>query len=663
METLRESSSDDSVEGEVESENDDVTIVDEEHETSQTTSTLSSAANDSSGNLSRKKRRPRSVVWKFFSALQGRKSVQCQLCPAGNRDGVLAYHGGTSSMHEHLKKRHYTAFCEATTNDSSDTSASKQTRLDSFTRSVVYPRTRSKAITDRVAGVIIKDLRPISLVDGEGFQSLMSFVEPGYHLPSATYFTKVIELKCQEAVTKVQQTLQAANYISITSDMWTSLANDAYISLTTHYISNEWKMESVCLGTIPVSERHTGDNIALWIEEILVKFGIGTQKVVSFVHDNGSNFVRAGKILTEKFEWSSESCAGHDLQLCIKAGLEVDELHQVVSAARRLVEYFKKSELATTALQKRQQQMSSDKDGNSTLQIVQDVKTRWNSVYYMIDRLLKLRLPISAVIADSAVTRRDHRNLDLQPSSWDLLEQLKAVLYPFQVATTYLSSEYNVSVSAMLPVVHGIVKNMQPDSGDLSPIQAFKNIVTRELTQRWHLNEIDPTNPSVPLLATFLDPRFKDTKFLNRSQKSSLETSVIYLINCCISVNSTTSNTSQASSQSHQLSALDILLGEDNSTERNRSDNHVHVTEIVRAYLSDKVPSRESSPLQWWKINSLRYSVLVPLVQKYFCVPATSTPSERIFSCAGVIANRLRSSLNPEHLNMLVFLNKNYKVL
>ena len=160
----------------------------------------------------------------------------------------------------------------------------------------------SFSVPCRVASVIIKDLRPISLVDGEGFQSLMSFVESGYHLPSATYFTKVIELKYQETVTKVQQTLQAANYISITSDMWTSLANDAYISLTTHYISNEWKMESVCLGTIPVSEQHTGDNIVLWTEEILVKFGISTQKVVSFVHDNGSNFVRAGKILTEKFE-------------------------------------------------------------------------------------------------------------------------------------------------------------------------------------------------------------------------------------------------------------------------------------------------------------------------------------------------------------------------
>ena len=53
-------------------------------------------------------------------ALQGRKSVQCQLCPVGNNDGSFAYHGGTSSMHENLKGHHYTAFCEATTSNTRD---------------------------------------------------------------------------------------------------------------------------------------------------------------------------------------------------------------------------------------------------------------------------------------------------------------------------------------------------------------------------------------------------------------------------------------------------------------------------------------------------------------------------------------------------------------
>ena len=168
-----------------------------------------------------------------------------------------------------------------------------------FAHSIVCSQARSKAITELVAGVIIKDLRPISFVDGEGFQKLMKYVEPGYCLPSVTYFTKLIEHRYEEAITKVQQVLRAANSVSITSDMWTSLANDAYVSLTTHFISDEWKKESVSLGTLPVTERHTGDNILLWIEEMLRKFDISTQKIVSFVHDNGSNFVPAGNLLTK----------------------------------------------------------------------------------------------------------------------------------------------------------------------------------------------------------------------------------------------------------------------------------------------------------------------------------------------------------------------------
>ena len=75
--------------------------------------------------------------------------------------------------------------------------------------------------------------------------------------------------------------------------------------------------------------------------------------------------------MTEKFGWSSESCAGHDLQLCIKAGLEVSEIQQVVTTSSIFAEHFEPT--TTTTLQKRQQQMYNQ-DGNSKLQIIQDVK-------------------------------------------------------------------------------------------------------------------------------------------------------------------------------------------------------------------------------------------------------------------------------------------------
>ena len=168
------------------------------------------------------------------------------------------------------------------------------------------------------------------------------------------------------------------------------------------------------------------------------------------------------------------------------------------------------------------------------------------------------------------------------------------MLHPLQVATTYLSSEFNISACAMLPVIHGIINIMQPEDNDSTAIRNFKHVVTRELKKRWNLDEIDPSEPSVPFLATLLDPRFKDTKFLNRSQKPLLETSLIYLVNCHITSHTTNSTCEQARSKSHRSTALDMLLGADNF-ERFSVDS---VTETVRAYLSDHMPSRESSPLQ-----------------------------------------------------------------
>ena len=46
--------------------------------------------------------------------------------------------------------------------------------------------------------------------------------------------------------------MQGVEGLSITSDLWSNKVNDMYLSLTAHFITNEWAMQSVCLGTMPV---------------------------------------------------------------------------------------------------------------------------------------------------------------------------------------------------------------------------------------------------------------------------------------------------------------------------------------------------------------------------------------------------------------------------
>ena len=43
------------------------------------------------------------------------------------------------------------------------------------------------------------------------------------------------------------------------------------------------------------------------------------------------------------------------------------------------------------------------------------------------------------------------------------------------------------------------------------------------------------------------------------------------------------------------------------------------------------------------------------LVRTYLTVPATSTPSERVFSAAGNIVTKKTAALSPENVNALIF--------
>ncbi len=64
-------------------------------------------------------------------------------------------------------------------------------------------------------------------------------------------------------------------------------------------------------------------------------------------------------------------------------------------------------------------------------------------------------------------------------------------------------------------------------------------------------------------------------------------------------------------------------------------------------------------PLQWWKAHAYKFPLVPRLAKSLFCVPATSVPSERVFSTAGDIVTQQRANLKSKHVDVLIFLKKN----
>ncbi|CAN0400553.1 unnamed protein product, partial [Hapterophycus canaliculatus] len=60
--------------------------------------------------------------------------------------------------------------------------------------------------------------------------------------------------------------------------------------------------------------------------------------------------------------------------------------------------------------------------------------------------------------------------------------------------------------------------------------------------------------------------------------------------------------------------------------------------------------------LQWWRVKAREYPMLAALARRVLCTPASQAHSERVFAAAGQIATPTRSRLDPEHVELMVFL-------
>jgi len=63
--------------------------------------------------------------------------------------------------------------------------------------------------------------------------------------------------------------------------------------------------------------------------------------------------------------------------------------------------------------------------------------------------------------------------------------------------------------------------------------------------------------------------------------------------------------------------------------------------------------------LGWWKAQKCTFPLLAECARKCHCIPASSTPSERLFSRSGNLITQNRNSLNPKNVNMLLNLQEN----
>ncbi|XP_017327177.1 E3 SUMO-protein ligase ZBED1-like [Ictalurus punctatus] len=158
-------------------------------------------------------------------------------------------------------------------------------------------------------------MMPFSTVENVSFRKMMSVIDPRYELPGRKYFSRTaIPTLYGEVRERVQEQLKSGSYFATTADLWSSRTSEPYLSLTVHFIDQDWKLVSLCLQTVYFPEDHTGEAIAAGPTDALASWGFSEDHQVCITTDSGTNIIKAAELN----RWTRLQCFGHRLNSAIE---------------------------------------------------------------------------------------------------------------------------------------------------------------------------------------------------------------------------------------------------------------------------------------------------------------------------------------------------------
>lgn len=91
------------------------------------------------------------------------------------------------------------------------------------------------------------------------------------------------------------------------------------------------------------------------------------------------------------------------------------------------------------------------------------------------------------------------------------------------------------------------------------------------------------------------------------------------------------------------------------------NSNQIKANEISQYLNETLVPvlSESADIYDWWRTNQHSFPILSRIARKYLSIPATSVPSERLFSDAGNQITSKRNQISSEVISKLMFIKRN----
>uniref|UniRef100_A0A8C2FEU3 Si:dkeyp-117b8.4 n=1 Tax=Cyprinus carpio TaxID=7962 RepID=A0A8C2FEU3_CYPCA len=596
-----------------------------------------------------------SKVWNHYTQLSLYR-VECNHCKR-----QLSFHNSTTSMREHLGR------------EMSSTAAGSSIR--SGTRACSDKR--AEVLTDLILEMVFRDLQPLSVVEERGFKLLLSCLEPNYPVPSPSLLGSLLWHRYHNLKQCLQQHLQtslASHCLTLCTEYWRSVDGcgvdgdgQYYLTVSAHFVDSQWRLARCVLETRPIAEFKGSPSekgqasFADTLRAVLSEFQLPEDFVFCVVHDTPSGSESRGQDNMAIDQEYQQEFAGprQALKLCVQEGLCVETVRQALADARAIVLHFQHDVNASTALSQKAEAVNKE-----SASLVLNDPGRWTTAIEMCESLLELKWVISSVLEEQKVAA------NLADHQWRLVHELVPVLKTVRIAASFLSEDINGPISALMPCLQGVSRLLGQKIAECTcpVVRGVMERIRAGMDKHWSLSDEDALLDCPAVFSSFLDPRFKELRFLSphaqQVNENTLEVgSPFKNANNRKRRSSGTSMTSPLRGDLQlepriRMSPLpqsmyDILLGED-PTER-----MPEIHQQLENYIAEPLCRRSLSPLQWWRNKEHRFPAVARLARKYLSIPATSVSANRVFAPRESPVTQRRATLGSKHLDHILFLHQN----
>lgn len=232
-----------------------------------------------------------------------------------------------------------------------------------------------------------------------------------------------------------------------------------------HWIDDKWTRHAAVLCIEEASGSQTADKIAIMMKAMLDKWNL--QGRVHVVISDNARSVQSG---LDKAAIPHVGCISHSIQLSIKKGLDAQRVViDATAVCRNVVTHFA---LAKTRLKEIQRGLPGDIKPKLP---IQDVPTRWNSTYYMLQRMLELKAALISYASEF--------DCPTLPSSnqWAIIKTTVGILQPMELMTKAICTK-EATLADAIPTIYSVTKALENNTEDAGCI-TMKDVILQEMSK------------------------------------------------------------------------------------------------------------------------------------------------------------------------------------